>query len=444
MRAEIRDDCAENMRNITYTPARFSHFSKNKILSEVYPRKWYVKDMYIINATIRMIIDVIDLLPKYNPFNGADLEIKSSEENVTISWTNRNKKGRILNHQNQPTPLTAPRYIELDENLGEVFGLYFGDGTKNDTSCVELSNSCPELIKLWINHLINFNVMLDDLFFSIKLSENVKIKYKVNEEEIREYWRRALKIPKEKEILINWVKTKSKPSSYLQKYGTCVARYFNITFSVFYNALIENIPQFIETNEQFRLGFIRGVIASDGNINTRKNASLSLVRIAGDKDQRQFISTILLKFLDIQTREDKNNQIYFGNIDNLRKIKELNLHAMHPDKRVKFEKGYKRLLTNLNRKHDKNSILKNKTAISILKTLEKCPLKTQEIMKQFNISREWARDILNGYKHSQKYRYNGIKALGLVSCKRNAKKKSEKIWLITKKGKMFLKNLGQK
>lgn len=366
-----------------------------------------------------------------------------NKKNITISWTNKNKKGRILNPQNQPLPLTVSRYIELNENFGEMLGLYFGDGTKKYSRCIELCNSCPELIKLWLNHLLYFGIKIENLSFGVKVSENVKLKYKITEEEIKEYWRRSLNIPIEMKISIGWVKTKGRPSTYLQKYGTCIIRYFNITFSVFYNSLIKNIPQFLEISEQFRIGFIRGVIASDGNINIKKNSSLNMVRIAGDKKQRQFISAILLKFLNIQSKEDKNNQIYFSNVKNLRKIKELNLHILHPAKKRKFEKGYRQLLFNINKKYNENSVLKNETAIQILKELKKSPLRTQDIIQRFGVSQEWIRDLLNGYRHGRKYRYNGLKELGLVSSKRNLNRRCEKIWRITKKGKKFLENLGQ-
>lgn len=390
-----------------------------------------------------MKIDIVNLLPDYNPFNNVNLELKVNRENVTISWINKNRKGRILNPQNQPTPFTVLRYITVDENLGEILGLYFGDGTKDDPSCAEFSNSCPELIKLWLSHLSCFNVKTENLHFNVKVSENVKLKYEITEDEIKDYWRRILNIPIEIEISIAWIKTKSKPSTYLQKYGTCAIRYFNTTFSVFYNSLIKNIPNFLEINKQFRIGFLRGIIASDGNINIKRNASLTLVRIAGNKSQRQFISLILSKYFHIESNEDKSNQIYFGNIKNLKKIKELELHSLHPNKKRKFEKGYEQLLKNINRKHDENCILKNKIAIQILKELERSSLKTQVIIQRFGVSREWIRDILNGYKHGQKYRYNGLKKLGLVLYKRNLNRRCEKIWSITKKGKKFLENLNQ-
>lgn len=415
-----------------------------KIINENLPLE-VVSKPYVDNKNklAEMKIDLVKLLSVFNSPNKVKLELLIDRRNITISWTNKNKKGRILNPQNQPRPLTIPRYIELNENFGEMLGLYFGDGTKNDSCYIELLNSCLELIKLWLNHLLSFGVEIENLFFGVKVSENVKLRYDISEEEIEKYWRKYLNIPLEINVSIGWVKTKGKPSTYLQKYGTCVIRYFNTTFSVFYNSLIKNIPQFLKISEQFRIGFIRGVIASDGNINIKKNGSLTMVRIAGNEKQRQFISTILLKFLDIQSKEDKNNQIYFGNIKNLRKIKELNLHILHPDKKRKFEKGYRQLLFNINREHDENCVLKNETAIQILKELQKSPLKTQDIIQRFGISREWVRDLLNGYKHGQKYRYNGLKELGLVSFKRSLNRRCEKIWSITKKGQEFLENLDQ-
>ncbi len=389
------------------------------------------------------IIDIIDFLPERTPSIGSKIKFSTRKNKVTIFWINKDKKGRILNPQNQPKPITVPRYISIDENLGEALGIYFGDGTKNDYSSIELINSCPEILKLWKNHIVELGICLEELHYNIKLSENVKTKYNISETEIEKYWRESLKISPEKNISINWINTKGRPSSYLEKHGSLTIRYFDVNFSLFYNSLISKIESFLEMSEDFRIGFIRGLIASDGNINFRKNGSLGLVRIAGNKDQRKFVANILKKYFEIETNEDKNNQIYFGSYKKLNKVKKLQLHTLHPRKRRVFEKSFEILLSNLTRSHDENAILKNESAIKILKLLKQKPFKNKEIINQSTISRDRIKQLFNGYKHDG-YHYRGLEELGLVFFKRNVDNRCEKIWYITQKGREFLKNLTEK
>jgi hypothetical protein len=316
--------------------------------------------------TFNQTIDIAQLLPIFHPRLGVRLDITTQDNLISINWVNRNKEGQPLNPQNQPKILTVPRFIAIDENFGEIMGLYFGDGTKNDRRCIEFANFCPELIKLWIKHISDYGIDVNGLSFKVQVSENAKIKYNINEEKIIDYWKRIINIPFEKEIKLIWVKANGSPSSYLQMYGTLSAIFNNTTLSLFYNTLIKNIPRFIEQNHPFRIGFMRGLIAADGNINIRKNGSLSLVRIADDKNERNFISHILEKYFKIKTKEDQSNQIFFGCIKKFKKIKKLNLHTLHPDKKILFERGYHILFTNLNKKHDENIVLKNKKAINII------------------------------------------------------------------------------
>ena len=391
-------------------------------------------------AVSRFTIEVIKILPKLYPRTLDEINFKINENNVTIICEHKDRKGRILNPQNQPRALVVPRYIEINETFGEILGLYYGDGTKDDLSCVEFSNSCPELITFWKNYLHNFDIDDTDFIYKIKVSENVKLKYGLEEKEIIDYWRQSLNILQEKDIRLMWVKTRHEPSTYLSKFGTFVLVYHDSMFSFFFNALIDNILIFLVMNEKFRIGFIRGLIAAEGNINLRKNGSLSLVRIAGNKTRRRLYSLILWKFFRIEAQDDNyTNQIYVGGYSRLNKIKELNLHFLHPIKREKFENGYLKLVNNKNRKHDDNMFLRNKKAIEILRNLETRPLRNNEIKNTLGISTKYVDFIINGYRRRKAgYKYNGLKEIGLI--------KKERVdgvlkWKLTEKGQIFLKDL---
>jgi len=392
-------------------------------------------------AVSRFKLDLINIMPKIHPKANSKIDKKINKNTITIKCLHKNYKGRILNPQNQPKSIIIPRFIYIDEKLGEILGLYYGDGTKNSPS-VELANSSSRLMNMWISHLTSININPIKLHYSIRLSKNVIKKFNIEKIEVIEYWRKNLNIPEEKEIKINWINSKGKPSTYLEVYGTMYTRYHNSLFSLFYNSLINNIKNFIKLNKLFRIGFIRGLIAAEGNINIRKIGSLSLVRIAGSPDKRKFISNILWKYFEINAIDDKkSNQICIGNIKNLRKIKNLDLHILHPCKREQFEKSYKILLDNLNKKHDHNAMLNNKNFISVLRIIAKQPLNYSEIVKSSEVSQKRIDHFLSGYRHGKKYTYNGAIQMGLI---RKIKEGRFVIYDLTEKGMQYLDGLNER
>lgn len=381
-------------------------------------------------------IDVTGLLPQYHPRTNNPINYKVGKETVIVSCIQRGKRNQLLPNQNQPKDIEIPRFINLNEDLGESLGLYFGDGTKKDIG-LEFSNSSPHIMDLWLKHLKTFDINEDKINYIAKVSINSKIKYNVTEDEIKTFWCSSLDIEKTK-IIIQWVKSKGKPSTYLKKYGTLVIRYYDSLFSVFYNTLLENLPTFLEENEQFRVGFLRGLVAAEGNINIKKNGSLGLFRIAGDSNTRVFISNLLSNFFNIHAKEDKSNQLYFSGFKNFQIVKDLDLHTLHPEKAKSFEDGYEVLKKNLNRKSDKYLFLKNKRAINILISLRESPKSYSDLEEIIKVSPRYLRLILKGGKNAGNYWYYGLLHMGLVL--RN-KDKGVMIWRITEKGKKFLKDL---
>jgi hypothetical protein len=381
-------------------------------------------------------IDIIKLLPKKNPRINSDIVFSINRNKVKLWWINKNKKGKILNPQNQPKPIKVPRFINLSEHFGEIMGLYFGDGTKNDSSCVEFSNSRPELLLMWIDFLKKFKINKSNLKYKVRISRNAELKYFITEDEIRNYWRDVLKLPKKSEIKIAWVDTPGKPSEYLQQYGSMTLRYFNTVFAFFVNLLIQNVDYFIKKSKKFLIGFLRGKIATDGNVNFKTNGSLNLVRIAGDSEERKFVSYLFWKYFRIKTKDERrSNQIYFSSLRNFKKIKKLRLFDLNSIKKKQFEKGYKTLIENIkNLKPNKNVMLKNRKSMELLFLLSKTPLTNKQLKKLLKISDRQIRRILNGYTRKS-FRYNGLRNLGLVRSIENGR---QKLWIITKKGKDFL------
>jgi hypothetical protein len=383
-----------------------------------------------------MNINIINILPSKHPRLESKINYSTKMNHITMTCIHRGKDGRILNPQNQPKRLVISKKLNINIELGEILGLYYGDGTKNYPSGVEFTNFCPDLIKLWMDYLNKMNISNKKLYYKIKISENCKIKYNITKNEIINYWIDILNLSKEYNITIHWVKAKGTPSSYLRKYGSMVIGYSNTMFSIFFNTLINNINYFLK-DESFRIGFIRGLFAAEGNINLRKNGSLSLIRIAGSRKARKFTSNILKNYFNVSTKDDdQSNQIYMGRLE-YEKLKHLDMIALHPEKKAAYEKGYEILMKNINRKPDKNIVLKNKTAIKILKLLKNEDLYYKNIIKNIGITRDYLKMIINGYEHG-KFRYFGLHKLGIIS---KTKIGTEFKISLTNKGQMFVRNL---
>ncbi len=381
-----------------------------------------------------MQIHVTEFLPSIDPRTGSKINIETSGSNLRVSCFHKG-----LPQQNQPKDLIIPEFIDLDEKLGESLGLYFGDGTKAFRGGVEFCNSSPELAENWLNHLESFGIDEKKLHFSIKLSENSVLKYKVGENELNGFWRSVTSREQSKVFIVK--NNGHKYSTYLQKYGSLRICYNDTMFSIFYNSLIKGIPFFIEISRPFLIGFMRGVIAAEGNINLSKCGSLNMLRIAGTPAERKFISNVLHRHFGIASSEDENNQIYISGYRCFTIVRSLNLHVLHPDKREKLEGGFAILEKNKNRKSDENCVLKNKTAIKLLKMLEYWnETNLSNMRRELRISKKYIRMIMNGYvirRGDKTYKYNGLVKLNLVS-------KRKLGWYvlcrITREGKEFLRN----
>ncbi len=381
-----------------------------------------------------MRIDVCELIPESHPVTGAKIITEFAGSNVIMSC-----KHEKLPPQNQPKNLTIPQFIELDENFGECIGLYYGDGTKNSNN-LEFCNSSIELAVVWLDHLKSFGITTSKLHFSVKLSENSRIKYNADDSEVVNFWKKLTGSYPCKVFIVK--NNGHKISNYVQKFGSIRICYNDVMLSIFYNALIDNVPKLISMSRPFLIGFVRGIIAAEGNVNLRSNGSLGLLRIAGTPEERILFSHILFKHFGIKSFEDTSNQIYVKGYNYLKLFKQFDLHLLHPSKRDKFDSGFERLEKNKARTPDENSVLKNRIAIKSLMLLQDgSELGYFGIAKKLKVSDDYIRTILRGHTRrngGRLYKYNGLVKLNLV---RENGRGRRNVCKITVKGVKFLLEL---
>ncbi|MEK7582136.1 MAG: hypothetical protein AAB488_02320 [Patescibacteria group bacterium] len=95
------------------------------------------------------------------------------------------------NPNGDPFSFKKPRTFSEAQLLGIGLGLYWGEGTKADTSSVRLGNTDPKLINKFIEFLINiFHINKNDMKFSLQIFNDISEKLALN------FWTKKLNINK--------------------------------------------------------------------------------------------------------------------------------------------------------------------------------------------------------------------------------------------------------
>lgn len=127
--------------------------------------------------------------------------LKISHSQV-VYWMNKYNFKRRTNSGAtyvKANPHGDPFSIKTDLDRKEIFlkgqglGLYWGEGTKKCKSAVKISNSDPELIKVFLEFLRKiYQIQEKRLKFTLHLF------FDINPEEAIQHWVRSLGIPREK------------------------------------------------------------------------------------------------------------------------------------------------------------------------------------------------------------------------------------------------------
>lgn len=108
-------------------------------------------------------------------------------EKYTITRRTRSEATYAKKHPNgDPFLFNLPKDFKTTKLFGMGLGLYWGEGTKANTTSVRLGNTDPELIKTFIEFLTEiFNVKKNELKFGLHIftdiSPEVALRYWMNE-----------------------------------------------------------------------------------------------------------------------------------------------------------------------------------------------------------------------------------------------------------------------
>ncbi|MAG45674.1 MAG: hypothetical protein CMH63_02810 [Nanoarchaeota archaeon] len=240
-------------------------------------------------------------------------------------------------------PIILPKQIKISP---EVVGLIVGEGFIGERHFV-FANSNERVIKTVKEFLIQLGLPIRNyLEISIKNQSKNFIK------ECKDFWE------KNENIKIERIRLR-KEFNNTTEHGTIHLALYNTLVSKLLKHIIELSKKKIEKNKKLSIGYLRGILAAEGNINVKKKTKcVYMVRIsASKKEEREHYKKCLerigmkiyCKDMPTVTKEESKikkwktakgraGAVIISRWENFIKILELNLLELHKDKDKKFRK----------------------------------------------------------------------------------------------------------
>ena len=217
--------------------------------------------------------------------------------------------------------------IELDELFFEGLGLWLGEGGKSKG--LYFGNSSPELIL----HFLKF--VEEKLGIS---RQNFKVTLNIpavkDENSAVEKWSKMLQIPTRN---FTGVCTDPRISrEYAQIY------YNSVVLVELLKSLQKKLEPAISSSEKFATPFIRGMFAAEGQVALKKWGTLFYISFSSAEKGIILLLKRCLQLLGITSGKymSPSRKFPVSGRRNFERIRELNIHTLHPEKREKFELGF--------------------------------------------------------------------------------------------------------
>jgi hypothetical protein len=317
----------------------------------------------------KKFIDVVKILPEVLPSGKKILWKEVEDGKIEIFVDKHSAKG------GNAKPIKIKRFIEINEDLFLLFGLWMGDGIRKEWGSEKVfgfSNTEISLHKLFLNLSASCLSIKPEKFSCIlSLPENneeldKKLKLKISsflEIPLKNFWNSRIN-PTRNLVGVD-VKINSRLLSFLM------------------HLILEKVKVIALKNEFFSAKMLQGIIASEANIHVRSDSGrLGEISIAAEgEEKREFIRRLLLN-LKINPSKDKTiehqQSVLIHGLSNFKKVKERNLVNLHPKKLEDFEKGLKGFKMEQSRKGE--------CRLKVLQLLAEAPRTRQELGKLLNRS----------------------------------------------------------
>ena len=368
-----------------------------------------------------------------------ELILEDLKDKIKISY-----KGKTA----QPKPITLPKYVKLNEALGEFCGLYYGEGatSKNSwTSHTQFTNTDVGLVENFLSFVEN-HLDFDRKNFNYRIKASRKANENLSEEQIIRFWKNKLGLIHNPIIKVYWDKGIKTRSSHRM-----MVTLGSIIFRRTLDQIMDLVCELCFIHHRLRVGFIRGLFAGEGTVALNKESLHRAVISQGYKDpiqdkkfgipKRNFIKK-LLEYENIKTNNNKTGMnVIVTNLKNLEIFYNLKLYGLHKDKLKKFERGFIKL-----KKNKRAGISNYESQLLVLELLyNKGPMSISKISNLRNRHNKTIVGIVNGRKDINErvlLEKNYIHIPNKIKLKHS--KKPINLYNITSEGKNYLKELKNK
>jgi len=268
------------------------------------------------------VVDFVALLP-LRTSTGREI-VAENYQNKLILYVPRSGKwggGR------ESKKITINRFAATSDLFFEGLGLWIGEGGKSKG--LYFGNSCPELLQRFLN-LVERELGLSKSDFKVTLN----VPRFANEIMTKKKWSNILQIPAE-----NFTAVCVDPrinKEYAQVYLN------SIVLVELMNKLFRTIKPEVSTNEKFASAFLRGLFAAEGQVALKEWGTLFYVSFSSIEEDLIAFTKKCLKLLRISSGKymPKSKKFPIYGYRNFKRFRELGIHALHPEKREKFERGF--------------------------------------------------------------------------------------------------------
>jgi len=269
--------------------------------------------MYVMKLNVAQILKEIDRL-----------EIQEKDSVVIVK-----EKCRI----GRPSkPLELPKEIELNEENLEALGLFLAEGTTIDNyNRIELGNTEFSLLEAFIKFLETLNISRDVIKIKINAFTD---RCPLNENELKDFWSKKLKIPVENFQKVSWYYQKGNKKMACP-YGVVQIRVYHKLLAKIFQKILQKTIEIVINEKSLAVPFLRGIFAGEGSVEKRKD-SIHSIAVSCVK-YKELIKQLLIN-CGIKTGKYNPRMRGFPirGIENFKKLLEMQLLRLHPRKNEEF------------------------------------------------------------------------------------------------------------
>jgi hypothetical protein len=237
-----------------------------------------------------------------------------------------------------------PRYLKLDINLFEVFGLYQGEGYKKapiSGTRLEFVNCDKEIINIVLNFFKEkFNIPLKRWSAYINYVHN-KNNIK-SHNQLVSHWSNETKIPKDNFRKTQYLKGEGIKSA---SFGTLHILIPSCVLGEICLGILDHLEILSTKNEKHAAAFLRGLMAADGSAiehQYKHNKTLRNVDLAIETQKEIILYKKIINKLNIEVKDysTHSRKLCICGWDNFYKLAKIDIFKLHRKKANSFKNGF--------------------------------------------------------------------------------------------------------